>query len=205
MRTRECDVPDPSLPKPARVVLPDPLLALWFTSFMTLAALLLGGGLAVQASLRSLTGAAPWMAGAWLALMIVMTLGTSRSLLAGPGWLAEKRGLRWRIVRRGDSLSVSLRSQPRAPDYLRLEHNRNNGARIDLSPAPFTNPDVGEAVISFIDGAERVAAEDRAVVKRFVERSMNGPSRSFSTPVRLWVIGGVFTVGLAVEILLYFV
>ena len=202
MRTRECDVPDPSLPKPARVILPDSLLALWFTSFMTLAALLLGIGLAVQASLRSLIGAAPWMAGAWLAFMIVMTLGTSRSLLAGPGWLAEKRGLRWQIVRRGDSLSVSLRSQPRAPDYLRLEHN---GARMDFSPTPFTNPDVGEAVISFINGAEHVAAEDRAMVEHFVERSANGPSRSFSTPVRLWVIGGVFTVGLAVEILLYFV
>lgn len=202
MRTRECDAPDPSLPTPARVILPDPLLALWFTSFTVFAALLLGVGLADHAGLRSLIGAAPWMAGAWLAFMIIMTLGTSRSLLAGPGWLAEKRGLRWQIVRRGDPLSVSVHSQPRAPDYLRLEHN---GACIDFSPIPFTNPDVGEAVISFIDGTEHVAAEDRAVVERFVKRSANGPSRSFGTPVRVWIIGGVFTVGLAVEIMLYFV
>ena len=182
MRTRECDAPDPSLPTPVRVILPDPLLALWFTSFTVSAVLLLGVGLADHAGLHSLIGAAPWMAGAWLAFMIVITLGTSRSLLAGPGWLAAKRGLRWQIVRSGDSISVSVRSQPRAPDYLRLE---NNGASIDLSPAPFTNPDVGEAVISFVNGAEHVAAEDRAVVERFVGRSGNGSSRSFGTPVRL--------------------
>lgn len=94
-----CVPPDPSLPGPARLLVPDRTPRT--IAFALLGAAAIGLPVALFASDGPGWGIATFviLGGIW---GLLAAFGTIQSLVAGPGWIAEKRAYRWHIVRASD-------------------------------------------------------------------------------------------------------
>ncbi len=98
----------------------------------------------------------------WPLFLAFVTFGSSRSLVAGPGWLATKRGLRWQGVHDEDLLDAppanaldAYFGQSRA---LRLY---SSDTRIDINGRQLGSPEVRAAVESFVEQAPNISPATR--------------------------------------------
>jgi len=185
-----CVPPDPSLPGPARLLVPDRTPRT--IAFALLAAAAIGLPVALFAS-----GGPGWGIATFVTLGVVWgwlaAFGTIQSLVAGPGWIAEKRAYRWHIVRASDvrRARIKLTAAMSGGGWLQLYSDTD---RVAVATRLLAQPAVAAAVQEVL-----VAATARGGAEGADRLTVKGPSKNQRRNRRL--LTGLVTVALVLEAL----
>lgn len=191
--------PDPSLPGPARLLIPDR------TPRTIAVAVLCAAAIGLPIALLAPDGPAAGIATAALlgvVWMLIALFGTIQGLMAGPGWIAEKRALRWHIVRATDLRRARITLPPSASAVAWLKLYSASG-HVDLSARQLALPGVAAVVKELLrearargpveglhaDGLDHLAVEGSSGKQRRYQR------------VFAWVFGGALALEAVVGLL----
>lgn len=181
------------LPDGGTVIAPDPLLPLAFVSGLGLLAM----GLFVTLTRPEGQGldpaGTPWLVAVWILGLACLAFFASRSLAAGPGWLATRRGLGWHVVHADDVTAAppgnALDALVGQGPTLRLY---TPSTRIDIGGRQLACPEIRAAVGSVVEEASGLPPESRAAALGLIRGIPPEPSYHPRATVRkLWQLAGV--------------
>jgi len=190
-----CVPPDPSLPGPARLLVPDRTPRTIAFALLCMAAI--GLPVALFASDGPGWGIATFviLGGMW---GLLAAFGTIQSLVAGPGWIAQKRAFHWHIIRASDvrRARVKLSASMNGGGWLRLYSDTD---RVAVATRLLAQPAVAAAV------QEALAAAARGGAEGLPAGDVNGltvqdPSKNQGRNRRL--LTGLVTAALVLEVLI---
>ncbi len=181
------------LPEGGVALIPSPLPPLALVSGLGLVAVSLLMMLTVNEDPRTLLARCAQLSAVWGLLLALVYFGSSRSLRAGPGWLATKRGWRWHVIHAEELVEAPAGSTLDAlfgqGHILRLY---SASTRIDLSEQQLACPEVHSALQAFVGQASGLSPKGRAVAASALAAVVPDPSKNFRTLVRkMWMLSGL--------------
>ncbi len=118
--------------------------------------------------------------------------------MAGPGWLATKRGLRWQVIHAEDLVDAPPGNAIDAlfgqAAMLRLY---SSDTRIDINRQNLASPEVRSAVESFVEQAPGIPPQARATVfGSMLRASAAEPDASYDPKAmlrKMWLLSGLLS------------
>lgn len=192
------------LPEDGVVLVPSPMLPIAFVSGFGLLAVSLLVMLTVDEDPRTLLVRCALLFAIWPPLPALVYFGSSRSLRAGAGWLATKRGWRWHVIHTEELVEAPAGSVLDAlfgqGHILRLY---SASTRIDISEQQLACPAVHSALQAFVGQASGLSPEGRIVALRALAAVEPDPSKNLGTLVRkMWMLSGLLAAISVVEMVL---
>ncbi len=190
-----CVPPDPSLPGPARLLVPDRTPRT--IAFALLGAAAIGLPVALFASDGPGWGIATFviLGGIW---GLLAAFGTIQSLVAGPGWIAEKRAYRWHIVRASGvrRARIKLSASMSGGGWLQLYSDTD---RVAVATRLLAQPAVAAAVQEVLAAAAARGGAEGLHADGADGLTVQGPSKNQR---RIWrLLTGLVTAALVLEAL----